>query len=296
MPSADRAATVAPGFGSPLPEAAGILAKSARENFTVASRLLPRETREHLMAVYGFARLVDDLGDEAPGDRGALLDEVEAELDRVYQGTPRTPLMQDLVATVRAFDIPPEPFRRLIAANRQDQEVAEYATFEELARYCELSANPVGHLVLSVLGAATPRRMALSDAVCTGLQLVEHWQDVAEDLRRGRVYLPQEDLRRFGVARDDLAASRASPRVRRLLAFEVDRAEGLLRRGVPLAASLRGGARLAVAGFVAGGRAALEAIRRAGFDVLRATPRATGPMRARALARTLAEIRRGRWT
>src|SRR5207249_9498178 len=147
---------------------------------------------------------------------------------------------QRIVPTVRRFDIHPEPLRRLIAANRQDQEVSTYATFEDLSRYCELSANPVGHLVLLVLEASTPDRIALSDSVCTGLQLVEHWQDVAEDLTRGRVYLPREDLERFGVTRQDLGATRPTHAMRRLMAFEVDRARELLDRGAPLARDLRG--------------------------------------------------------
>lgn len=272
-----------------LPDPREVLEKAGRENFTVAPLLLPREIRTHLMAVYGFARLVDDVGDEAAGDRSALLDLLDAEVDRVYAGTPETPLMRRLVPTVRAFEIPPEPFRRLIAANRQDQKVSAYETYEDLVGYCELSANPVGHLVLYILRSATPQRMALSDAVCTGLQLTEHWQDVAEDLARGRVYLPREDLRRFGCSEEDLKAPRASARLRRLMAFEVARAEALLARGVPLAGDLGGRAGLAVAGFVAGGRAALEAIRRAGYDVLASSPRAGSWLRARALFRTLIE-------
>src|SRR5436190_6039989 len=197
------------------------MAKARRENFPVASRLLPRRQREHLLALYGFARLVDDVGDEAPGDRLALLDWLDEEVDRVYDGEPEHPLMQRLSATVRACEIPPEPLRALIAANRQDQSVHEYETYEQLLGYCELSANPVGHLVLHVFGAATPERLVLSDAVCSGLQLTEHWQDVAEDFSRGRVYIPAEDLRRFDCDRGDLAARQATPAFRRLLAFEV---------------------------------------------------------------------------
>jgi len=265
--------------------------QAGRENFPVASRLLPREDREHLLAVYGFARLVDDLGDEAPGDRGRLLDWLEAELDRAYSdsgsGSPGHPLMVRLAQTIRARALPREPFIRLIAANRQDQTVSRYATFSELVAYCELSANPVGHLVLHVLRAATPERMRWSDDVCTGLQLTEHWQDVAEDFRRGRVYLPREDTERFGCTEDDLAASRPSPGFRRLMAFEVARARGLLDRGAPLAGDLGGRAGFAVAAFVAGGRAALDAIERAGFDVLGRTPRPTRVSGGAALGRTL---------
>src|SRR5690606_5849436 len=151
--------------------------------------------------IYGFARLVDDIGDEAPGDRTALLDWLEGQLRLLFEGKPTEhPLLDDLGATIRALDIPPDPFERLIAANRRDQEVTSYATIEDLYAYCELSANPVGHLVLYVFGAATPDRIALSDKVCTALQLVEHWQDVREDLRQGRVYIPESDMDRFNCA------------------------------------------------------------------------------------------------
>jgi squalene synthase HpnC len=256
-----------------------IMSKAGSENFPVASRLLPVATRSHLMAIYGFARLVDDIGDEAPGDRSNLLDWLESELDLVYEGHPGHPLMRRLAATVRRFHVPRTPFQRLIAANRQDQVVSSYATFDDLLAYCELSANPVGHLVLHVFEAVTPEHIRRSDAICTGLQLVEHWQDVAEDLRRGRVYLPQEDLERFGVNSDELRAARSSIGVRRMMAFEVWRARHLLDRGAPLAGALGGRAGLAVAAFVAGGHSALDAIGRAGYDVLSGDPRPTGAHR-----------------
>ena len=281
----------APAVRSAPPSPGAVMARATRENFPVASRLLPRDTRRHLLAIYGFARLVDDIGDEAAGDRVALLDWLEGEVDRIYAGTPTHPLMQRLVPTVRRFQIPRQPFDRLIAANRQDQEVRTYASFDDLVAYCELSANPVGHLVLYVLGAATPKRMALSDSVCTGLQLVEHWQDVAEDLARGRVYLPQEDLERFGCPVEDLGASRPSRAFRRLMAFEVGRAGTLLDVGAPLARDLGGRAGFAVAAFVAGGRSALDAIARAGYDVLSVRPRPSRARRAWTLVRTLAGLR-----
>jgi len=145
--------------------------------------------------------------------------------------------------------------------------------------------------VLAVFGAATPERERLSDALCTGLQLTEHWQDVREDLGRGRVYLPLADLERFGVAVDDLRERPAPPRVRALLAFEVGRARAFLRAGAPLHRSLHGRPALAVAGFVAGGRAALDAIEGAGYDVSGGAPR---PSRARLLRNLLATLGRGR--
>jgi squalene synthase HpnC len=265
-----------------------VLSKARSENFPVASRLLPRATRRHLMAVYGFARLVDDIGDEAPGERSRLLDWLDGELSLIYDDGPTHPLMQQLVPTVRHFGIPREPFQKLIAANRQDQVVSAYGTFDDLVAYCDLSANPVGHLVLYVLEGFTPERVRRSDSVCTGLQLVEHWQDVAEDSARGRVYLPQEDLDRFGVGPGDLVAPRASITFRRLMAFEVGRARKLLDRGAPLARDLRGRPGLAVAAFVAGGHSALDAIGRAGYDVLSGKPRPSRPRRAWTFLRVVA--------
>ena len=176
-------------------------AKAADENFPVALRLLPGRYRAHLTAVYGFARSADDMGDEAsPDERLALLDELEADLGRLYQPggeAPRLPVIRALAPAVAQCAIPAQPFLDLIQANRQDQVVTRYQTFDELLAYCRLSANPVGRIVLHVFGAATPPRERLSDLVCTALQLAEHWQDVAEDLRAGRVYLPGEDLARL---------------------------------------------------------------------------------------------------
>jgi squalene synthase HpnC len=274
-------------MGTTAPAPTEVMAKAGGENFPVASRLLPSREREHLLAVYGFARLVDDAGDEAASDRLALLDELDADLARVYEGEPRHPIMRRLQPTVRACAIPREPFERLIEANRRDQRVQRYETHEELLEYCTLSADPVGEIVLHVFGAATPERVELSNAVCSGLQLAEHWQDVAEDRSRGRVYLPAEDLRRFGVSEEELESSHASEQFRRLMAFEVARARTLLDRGAPLIRTMRGRPRFAVAAFVAGGRSALDAIEAAGYDVLSRSPRPSRLARARALAKAL---------
>jgi 15-cis-phytoene synthase len=270
-----------------LPGEAAVMPLAAHENFPVALRFLDRRTRGHLLAIYGFARLVDQIGDEVEGDRRALLDAFEADLDRVFDGEPEHPLLRRLQPTVRDCGMPRGPFVRLIDANRRDQDVTAYATFEELAGYCDLSANPVGELVLHVFGAATPDRIALSDRICTGLQLVEHWQDVAQDFRNGRIYLPAEDLARFGVEPADLGAAHASAAVRELLAFEVDRARRLIDEGAPLVGTLRGQARVAVAGYVGGGLANADAIAAAGYDVLGGPPKAGNARRAAAAARTL---------
>jgi squalene synthase HpnC len=251
-----------------VPTAAEVLGQAGAENFPVASRLLPARVRGHLVAIYGFARLADDIGDEADGDRVALLDWLDDELVRAADGRATHPLLVRLTPTIQACHLPLEPFQRLIEANRVDQRVHRYGTWNELLGYCRLSANPVGELVLRVLDAATPERIALSDRVCTGLQLVEHLQDVGEDAERDRVYLPAEDLERFECSVDDLLAPTASPRLRALVRYEATRIRPLLDDGGPLAASLTGRFRLAVASFAAGGQAALDAIGQADGDVL----------------------------
>ncbi|WP_369200945.1 squalene synthase HpnC [Streptomyces sp. PU-14G] len=301
--------------------ASAVLSKAKAENFPVAPRFLPREWRDDLMAVYGFARLVDDIGDsdltfgaehavalglapEQAGDPLAMLDAFESDLHRVFTGSagsagfaspagrtgsagsagrartaaaarePGHPLLRALVPTVRRRGLTPEPFLALVEANRQDQKVRRYATYAELLAYCELSANPVGHLVLALTGTSTPERVRRSDAVCTGLQIVEHLQDVAEDLARDRIYLPAEDMDRFHVSESDLAAPTANASVRALVAFEADRALGLLDEGTPLVRSVHGRLRLLLAGFTGGGRAAVGALRAARYDVLAGAPRA----------------------
>jgi squalene synthase HpnC len=251
-----------------VPTAAAVLGQAGAENFPVASRLLPAGVRSHLMAVYGFARLADDIGDEAEGDRLAMLDWLDGELIRAAGGAASHPLLVRLTSTIHACRLPLDPFQRLIEANRRDQIVHEYDTFDGLLEYCELSANPVGELVLRIFEVATPERLALSDTVCTGLQLVEHLQDVGEDARAGRVYLPAEDLARFECTPDDLMATSASPRLRALVRFEGVRSRRFLDAGGALASSLSGRVRLAVAGFAAGGHAALDAIEQADGDVL----------------------------
>jgi squalene synthase HpnC len=277
----------------PLTTGDGLLrAKERAENFPVAMRVLPGRYRMHLVAVYDVVRTIDDLGDEAAGDRTARLDEFAGDLAGLWHGRqPAVEVLRRLAPTVRACDLAPEPFQHLIEANRQDQRVTRYETYQDLLGYCRLSAQPVGRLVLSIFGASSPEREALSDRICDALQLVEHWQDVAEDRRAGRVYLPREDLRRFGVTEADLDAPVASPAVRRLVAFETGRAAELLDAGTPLVGQLAGWARLAVAGYVAGGRAAIDALRRRDGDVLSGTPRAR---RADVARHALAVLLRGR--
>jgi squalene synthase HpnC len=282
------------------PTAGAVMARAQGENFPVASRLLPRRARSHLLAVYGFARLVDELGDAAPGDRLAALDWLEEDLDRAYEGRAEHPLLTRLQATLRECALPRELLMRLIEANRVDQRVSRYRTWEQLQGYCALSADPVGELVLRVFDEATPERIALSDSICTALQLIEHCQDVGEDFAAGRIYLPAEDLERFGctdaqLAGDDGSAGAAPSReLCAVIAFELARARALMAAGAPLLDQLRGRERLAVAAFLAGGRAAADAIERAGFDVLGGPPAAGRSRRVWALADVLLERRRGR--
>jgi squalene synthase HpnC len=266
------------------------------ENFPVALRVLPARVRTRLQTVYDVVRTIDDLGDEAAGDRVAELHAFADDLGTVWlpDGTgPRAPVLRRLVPVVRDGGLPQEPFDRLIAANLQDQQVMRYRTWDELLGYCALSAEPIGRLVLAVFEVDAPPGGAVeraADQVSTALQLLEHWQDVAEDRDRGRVYLPLEDLDRFGITntsdvagdavgedrhdQGDLWSAGASPALRRLIAHETARAVALLDEGAAVVRTLHGWARLAVAGYVAGGRAAADALRRAEWDVLAGSPAA----------------------
>ena len=252
------------------------------ENFPVLSLAVPKAKRPAFAAIYAFCRAVDDLGDEAPGDRLALLDAWEEDLLKVWTpGGPRHPIHRALVPVVRGLAIPDEPFRRLVRANRMDQVKVRYATFEELREYCLHSADPVGRLVLHVFGYSDPERQRLSDATCTALQLANFWQDITRDLKdRGRSYLPLEDLMRFGVSEADLASRPAPEAFRRLMAYEVSRARGLFTEGLALLDGLEGRPRWTIAAFSAGGLAVLDAIAGQGYDVLGRRPALSGARKA----------------
>jgi squalene synthase HpnC len=246
-------------------------ARASGENFPVVSVLAPRWARPHLRAVYGFARLVDNLGDEAAGDRTALLDELERELE----GTPRTDVMRRLHATIVDRGLSREPFARLIEANRIDQRKSRYESWDEVREYCAYSADPVGRIVLAIYGRdGDPELVAMSDSICTGLQLVNFLQDPPRDLALGRVYLPQESLRRFGVSDEDLAGPLTEPLVQ-LLSFEGLRARELLDAGLPLRRALGGRPGISVALYARGGLAALDALESAGWDVYSSRPAPT---------------------
>jgi squalene synthase HpnC len=254
-----------------------MLARSHYENFTVLSRLAPREMRRHLAVLYAYCRTVDDLGDEAPGDRLALLDRFEGELDAAFTAQARHPVLVALQETIARFDLPREPFARLIEANRIDQRWRSFATFGELRRYCEHSANPVGRLVLMLYGHRDDERFALSDATCTALQLANFWQDVKRDAAGGRVYLPEDEMTEYGVTRSDLHAARASAGLKDLMRFQVDRARSYFRAGVPLIDRVRGHLRVDLALFSLGGLAILRKIERQGYDTLSRRPSLSRP-------------------
>lgn len=275
-----------PGRAEPaLPSAEEVLGYAGGENFPVALRFLPARLRNDLLAIYGFARLVDQIGDAYPGDRLGALDEIVETLDRAFGAKPATEvpisqpqrLVSRATEMVRSCQADPAALYDLVEANRADQTTTSYETFEDLVGYCRYSANPVGRLVLAALGYSAARCDPLrfeslsvcSDAVCTALQIAEHCQDIREDALSGRVYMPAEDLERFGVERAELCGSGpASTALRALVCFEAARARRLLGQGAPLVAALRGWGRLAVAGFVGGGQATLDALASANFDPL----------------------------
>jgi squalene synthase HpnC len=256
-------------------EVAEVAARAAGENFPVGSILFPRGLRPHVRALYCYARLVDELGDAYSGDRLAALDELEAQVVQTFEGEPSWPVLRNVQPTIREFELPREPFLRLIEANRIDQRVAAYETWDDLKQYCVHSADPCGRLVLGVVRRLDDAELvAASDSVCTGLQLVNFLQDVPRDLALGRVYLPAEDRRRFGVT--ELAEPNEP--LRQLLEFEAERARGLLGSGEELGRRLGGRVGRGVALFARGGLAALEALERADWDVFTQRPR---PSRAR---------------
>jgi squalene synthase HpnC len=245
------------------------LARAHYENFSVATILLPRRLLRHFHAIYAYCRWADDLADETGGGERAmsLLRWWREELAACYEGKPRHPVMVALRGTIRQFSIPPKPFLDLVSAFEQDQVVKNYATYEQLLGYCRCSANPVGHLVLYLCEAYQPERARLSDFICTGLQLANFWQDVARDLDIGRVYLPEEDRRRFGYADDDLHGRVYSAAFVELMRFEVDRARDLFYRGFPLVEQMPPEVQADIELFIEGGLAILRKIERRRYDV-----------------------------
>jgi squalene synthase HpnC len=255
------------------------LAKSHYENFSVATWFLPKRLRQHFYNVYAYCRISDDLGDEVgdPQQSLELLDQWEAELNACYAGSPKHPVFVALAETVKQFGIPQHEFSDLLIAFRQDQTITRFETFDDILAYCRYSANPVGHLVLYLCGYSDAERQQLSDYTCTALQLANFWQDVFVDYGKGRVYLPLEDLRRFGVTGEDIAQGRATPQFVAMMKFEVERARDWFARGLPLVKMVNRELAIDLELFSRGGQEILNAIERQGFDVLRARPAISKP-------------------
>jgi len=246
------------------------LARSHYENFSVATWFLPKPLRQHFFNVYAYCRISDDLGDEVgdPTLSLALLDQWESELNACYSGSPRHPVFVALAETVRQFEIPQHEFSDLLKAFRQDQTVQRYSTFDDLLRYCRYSANPVGHLVLYLCGYRDAERQRLSDFTCTALQLANFWQDVSIDYEKDRIYLPLEDLARFGVGEQQIAAGDNSPAFTQMMQFEVERARQWFERGLPLIGMVDRQLALDLDLFSRGGLEILNAIHRNQYRVL----------------------------
>ncbi len=250
------------------------LAESHYENFHVASWFLPKALRPHFHSIYAYCRVSDDLGDEVGStDQAlALLDLWGRELDACYEGRARHPVFVALSETIRACSIPKEPFADLLKAFRQDQTVTRYGTMGEVLEYCRYSANPVGRLVLYACGEVSEGNFRLSDATCSALQLANFWQDVRVDWKKDRVYLPQDDMRRFGVSDETIATRVATEEFRALMRFEVDYARGLFEQGLPLIGKVNRDLALDLDLFSRGGLEILRAIEQRDYDVLSARP------------------------
>jgi phytoene synthase len=246
------------------------------ENFPVASALLPRRLRRPIAVIYRFARSADDFADEgelADAARLAGLDAYRRELDAIGSGVaPGTPLFQELATVVREHGLPLQPFRDLLDAFSRDVTTKRYADFAELLDYCRRSANPVGRILLHLFGRNDAQSLARSDAICSGLQLANFWQDVALDWAKGRVYLPQDEMRRFGVAEAQIAEQRCDGAWRALLGFQIERTRAMLLQGAPLGRTLPGRTGLEIRATVQGGLRILDKLERAGCDLFRRRP------------------------
>ena len=248
------------------------LAKTHYENFIIGSKVLPKHLKKHFYSIYSFARGVDDLGDEIEGDRLALLDLWAKELNSCYASNidaspPTHPYFVALTETIKQFNIPVEPFERLIEANRRDQSITRYETFDDLTKYCALSANPVGQLVLYLSKITDPNLLKLSDKICTGLQLTNFCQDVGTDIVLGRIYIPLEDLRVFEVTEKQIKAFEHNENFENLMRFQVNRAREFLLQGYPLLKHLDDQFKLDFALFVRGGLEVLRLIENKNYKI-----------------------------
>lgn len=251
------------------------LAKSHYENFVVGSLFVPKELKQHFYNVYSYCRIADDLGDESGGPENALplLDWWNGELDACYGGSPKHPVFVALAETNSQFGIPKTPYADLLTAFRQDQVITRYETHSELLEYCRYSANPVGRLVLYLCGYSDAQRQELSDSTCTALQLVNFWQDVERDFRIGRIYLPLEDMRRFGVTEKQIYDRKFDSNFRDLLKFECDRTHELFDAGLKLCPLVHQRVRLDIEMFSRGGLEIMRRIEAQGYDVLTSRPK-----------------------
>ncbi len=269
------------------------LTRTHYENFTVGSLLLPKAIRQHVSNLYAYSRTVDDLGDEAEGDRLDLLLQWREDLERCYDGEPRHPVMIALQHTIQRYRIPREPFLKLIEANRMDQEISRYETFLDLLHYCDHSANPCGRLFLYIFDYRDEERQRLSDYTCTALQLANFWQDISRDWRMGRVYIPLEDMEAYGVSEEQFARRAFDDNFRRLMAFQVKRTRRIFRQGAQLLDHLEGHAKVDVALFTRGGMAILDAIEKQDYDVLARRPSLSRFKKAHLLLSTWAILKLG---
>lgn len=259
------------------------LAKTHYENFSVGSRLVPKHLRKHFYSIYAFARGVDDLGDEAVGDRLALLDLWEQQLESCYSESekPSHPYFVALAETIRQFEIPSEPFRRLIEANRRDQSVVRHQTFDDVLEYCTYSANPVGHLVLYLSGIRDPELHRLADKTCTGLQLANFWQDVGIDIEIGRIYVPLDDLEKFGVTEKQIVDRDHDEKFEKLMKFQIERARQYFIDGYELRDHLDRTLGKNFALFARGGLEILRTIESSDYRVLSSRPKISKRGKAR---------------
>jgi squalene synthase HpnC len=265
------------------------LSETHYENFHVASWFLPKRLRPHFHSIYAYCRISDDLGDEV-GDREqslALLDLWGRELDACYRGEARHPVFVALSETIRACEIPKDPFADLLVAFRQDQRVTRFETMADVLAYCRYSANPVGHLVLYACGYRDAERFRLSDFTCSGLQLANFWQDVRVDYEKDRIYFPLEDMRRFGVDEAAIAGGKFTPQFRELMQDEIGYTRDLFMQGMPLIGMVDRELALDLDLFSQGGLEILRAIERQDYDVLRARPSISKPRKAALLLRAL---------
>ena len=266
------------------------LSETHYENFHVVSWFLPQRLRPHFHSIYAYCRVSDDLGDEV-GNREqslALLERWGAELDACYRGEARHPVFVALAETIRTCDIPKEPFADLLVAFRQDQIVGRYRTMQDVLDYCRYSANPVGHLVLYACGYRDAERSTLSDHTCSALQLANFWQDVRVDYQKDRIYLPREDMDRFGVSEEQIAAGRFTQQFRELMRHEVDHARQMFHAGLPLIGMVDRELAVDLDLFSRGGLEILRAIEQQDYNVLCARPAISKPRKAALLLRALA--------